>query len=76
MSGEPLYLSAEEGRDRITADAERVRIEKRESPDTVEEVIISRATLLYWRTTKRTVKPERVAEDAGRVLVFGEQHLD
>jgi hypothetical protein len=57
-SGEALHVTAEEGRDLIAADAERVRLELRLSEDCVEEIIVHRAELAYMRTTKRTVQPE------------------
>lgn len=64
QSGSSLFTTAQEGRDRISADDARVRLELRHESGDVEEVIVHRSTLAYMRTTKRTleVEPPKDAE--------------
>lgn len=62
--GAPLFITAHQGRDHIAADEARVKIELHPDEDTVEEVIVSRASLAYMRTTQRTVQPEPTVGEA------------
>lgn len=59
IQGPPQFFTAVEGRDTIeTADEHRVRLELHPDADTIEEVIVTRASLAYMRTTTRTVPVE------------------
>jgi hypothetical protein len=69
-SGDSLCVSVQEGRDLVAADAERIRVVIRDG-DGVDETIISRPLLNYFRTTKRVVKPEATIEEAGSVKLVG-----
>lgn len=63
--GESLFLNGLlEGRDRISADEARIRIQREHEPGMMEETIIDRTKLNYFRTTKRIVQPEPKAPDA------------
>lgn len=57
MNGGPsLFLTAEEGRDRITIDEVRVLIQVKPDDGSIEETIVHRNALSYMRTTKREVE--------------------
>jgi hypothetical protein len=55
-----VHVTIVEGRDRIAADDQRIRVEQHPTDDLVEELIIDRSKLLYMRTTKRTLKEDPV----------------
>jgi hypothetical protein len=69
-SGDSLCVSVQEGRDLVAADAERVRVVVREGDD-MEEIIISRPMLNYFRSVKRVEKPEATTDEAGSIKLVG-----
>jgi hypothetical protein len=62
--GDEHFVTVEEGRDRMAADDERVKIELHPTDDEVIEDIIHRQHLNRMRTTKKIIKP---AESKGLV---------
>ncbi len=56
MHGGPsLFITAEDGRDRITIDDLRVLIQVKPDDGSVEETIVHRGALAFMRTTRREV---------------------
>ena len=56
--GEPLSITAVDGRDQIAADPDRVKVTCRPDEATIEETIIDRSKTNWMRTTKRTLKDD------------------
>jgi hypothetical protein len=71
-----LCVTMQDGRDTLVDTGEFIRVITRPEPGCEDVVTAYRDRLNGYRFTKRTIKPEPTTEDAGRVLVFGEQHLD
>lgn len=71
LNGHTQFFTVIEGRDIYAADTDRIRLELHHE-DSVEEVIVHRASLAYMRTTKRVVQPEpQVTEGLKLVGVDG-----
>jgi hypothetical protein len=57
-SSERLSVSTLDGRDTCAADAERIKITLKPDDRTLEETIIDRTKLDYFRITRRTLEDE------------------
>lgn len=55
LNGHREFFTAQEGRDLITADNARLRVELRPSDDLREEIIVHHAAVAQIRTVKREV---------------------
>lgn len=64
----PLFVSAQQARDEIAIDAERIKLTIHHDPETVEETIIQRQSLSYQRFTKRTLKAEAEKETVRQLV--------
>jgi hypothetical protein len=74
MSGQTLYVTAEDGRDRIAIDDLRVLIQVKTTPEQLEETIVHRGALAYMRMTKREVAQEPELTE-GLKLVGGAERV-
>ena len=71
--GEPCFLSAEvtpNTGDRIAVDEQRIKVSKRLNDTDVEEVIIDRTRLNWWKTTKRVIPDESTLYAPPKILTM------
>jgi len=71
LNGTKEWYCAVEGRDRISADDARIRLELHPDEQTVDEIIIQRQALASMRMTKHTIPPPSTTEDAGTLTLVG-----
>jgi hypothetical protein len=57
-NGTPVYVQAEEGRDRIVSTMDSLELTVRPAPETVEETVIYRKDLAYLRKVTTTIEDE------------------
>jgi hypothetical protein len=63
-NGLELFEQVQVGRDEIALSDDRIRIERHPSPHEIEELLVTRADVVYIRTVRREIPPEVAHVDA------------
>ena len=70
-SGEPIFVSIQEGRDTVHSDREVIEITAKPSKDVEEVATIMRHKLNGWRRTRRIVRDEATGEEMAQAPYAG-----